>query len=435
MTKKKETRRFIGRKEYFGSLVFDMEVGDYIPFDSDATLIFEKSKRASLDNIYKHLEDNLEKKSFDTFIELSKSVGLLDPRGRFTGIFLPNAEADGRLSAPVKVYLSLTRECNLACAYCYNASGVPLPDELKTREVKDLIDQMADMGVFELSLGGGEPLLRKDFFEIVSHANKAGIQVEVSTNATVINSALAESIKDVDIRCLKISVPAASEKTYDAVRGVRSYRKAISGIEAVQSIEAAPFYFYMLLIKDNISEIPGVIKMAERYRADKIVFDEVMPSGRAEQNRSLLFNAEEAIDAYNKIFSFMQMSRVRMETPNRVPPGGKRRIVEGFGCDCGRLIIHIDSTGKVAPSGFLHERLPCGNIRDKMLKEIWESAPALRSLRKLEGEKICLECDFFRSCRGGCRGRTLLTLHDLELPDPFCPVAMEKEKERKVRRA
>ncbi|MCD6309066.1 MAG: hypothetical protein J7M18_00005, partial [Candidatus Eremiobacteraeota bacterium] len=90
MKKKKKDRdlkRFVGRKEYFGSLIFDREIGDWIPFDQDATIIFEKSKRSSIDNIYKKLEDKLERKSFDTFIKLSKIVKIFNSKENFTRNF------------------------------------------------------------------------------------------------------------------------------------------------------------------------------------------------------------------------------------------------------------------------------------------------------------------------------------------------------------
>ena len=100
----------------------------------------------------------------------------------------------GGLDAPICLTWELTYACNLACVHCLSSSGRRDPKELSTAEAKDLIDQLAALQVFYVNIGGGEPMLRKDFFEIVEHSVTNGVGVKFSTNGTYLDRAAAERL-------------------------------------------------------------------------------------------------------------------------------------------------------------------------------------------------------------------------------------------------
>ncbi|MBI3929686.1 MAG: radical SAM protein [Armatimonadetes bacterium] len=418
---------FVARKEYFGCLVYDRKNSDYIPFDREATEIFELSLTRSGDEIYREIAGHVTRQSFDTFMQLCSSIELFR-NGTFQGVFI-NADypESKHLTAPTMVYLQTTRYCNLACKHCWADAGTARPRELTILEVRDLLDQMSAMGCYKLQLGGGEPLGRGDWYDIIKYANDRGIVVSIATNATMATKAVAAKLGELKIDEIKVSLEAASEKSYDYIRSERAYRKAIRGIKNLKELTDAPIYFHTVLQRDNLTEIPALVKQAEKFKVDRIVFDTVVPVGRAKENPRLLLTPEEANNALDLARRIGQTARVEVEVRGKVPPPyQKKRVFEGFGSEDGRLHCHISSEGVVSASGFVSHLLPAGNLREKSLKEIWESGHGFKVLRTNPGNNICKTCDYFRSCRGGSRSRTYATLGALTEPDPLCLIAKEK---------
>ncbi len=418
---------FVARREYFGCLIYDRAHSDYIPFDQDATEIFLRSQTQTLDEIYRDLSEKVTRQSFDQFIQLCSSIELMK-NGTFQGTFIESTSHERlkHLSAPTMVYLQLTRYCNLACKHCWAEAGVARPRELTILEVRDLIDQMAAMGTFKLRLGGGEPLGRGDWADIVAHANSRGIRVSLSTNATMATKAVAERLAELDIESIKVSLEAGSEKSYDYIRGDRAYRKAIRGIKNLIELSKAPVYFHVVLQKDNLTEIPSLVKTAEKHGVSRIVFDVVVPVGRAKENPRILLTPDEASSALDLARRIGETSRVEVEVAARVPPPyQKKRVFEGFGCECGHVHCHISSEGVVSAGGFVSHLLPGGSIREKPLADLWENGQGFKLLRGNPGNNVCKRCNYYRSCRGGCRTRTYATIAALTEPDPLCLIARD----------
>lgn len=422
------TAPFVARREYFGCLIYDRKRRDYIPFDRDALHIFKRSTEVSSDEVFRELAGKVTRQSFDTFVQLCASIDLMKD-GAFQGVFLGNEVADRvqHLSAPTRVHLQLTRYCNLACRHCWADAGAARPRELTILEVRNLLDQMAEMGTYKLQLGGGEPLGRGDVFDILEHANSRGISVGLSTNATMATRAVAQRLGELEVESLKVSMEAGSEKSYDYIRNDRAYRKAIRGIKNLKELcPKADLFFHVVLQRDNLTEIPALVKQAEKLEVSRIVFDVVVPVGRAKENPRVLLTTDEALHAMDLARRIGQTSRIDVEVLGQVPPPvRKKRAFEGFGCECGQLHCHVTSDGVVSASGFVSGTLPAGNVREMPLKEIWNSGHGLKLLRSNPGNNICKSCEHFRSCRGGCRSRTYATLSALTEPDPLSQIARE----------
>ena len=143
-------KRFTIREEYFGSLIYDSEKKDYIPFDEEATLFFKKSSEGiSLADIYSQYLNNKTEQNFKTFVNLCKSVGLLNDNDIFDGIFISRKNTDENkkcLSAPLKVHLQVTNECPLKCRHCSQISREPRENELTFEEISHLISDLSEMG-------------------------------------------------------------------------------------------------------------------------------------------------------------------------------------------------------------------------------------------------------------------------------------------------
>jgi radical SAM protein with 4Fe4S-binding SPASM domain len=406
--------------------VFDRKNSDYIAFDHEAREIFEASLTQSLDEIYQRVADSTTRQSFDTFIQLCSSIGLFD-NGVFQGANVNNADdALSTLTAPIQVNFQPTRYNNLAQKHCWAGSGEPRARELTILEVKNLLDQMAGLGIFKIRLDGGEPLGRGDCFEIIEYANSKGIKVSLATNATMATKAVAGKLGELDIADIEVSLDASSEKGYDYIAGVRSYRKAMRGIRNLKDAVDAPLYFKSTIQRDNLTEIPALVKQAEKHNVSKIIFTTVIPVGRARENPKILLSAEEINNALDLAKRIGQNSRIGIETPGKVPPPyGQKRLFEGFGSEEGHVTCYVASDGTVSPSGLLVDTMPAGNIREKTLREIWQSSTTFKNIRSAPGNPVCNACDYFRSCRGGSRARAYVTLGSLTEPDPICSIASE----------
>ncbi len=426
MTRNPATAPFVSRNEYFGCLVFDRRNSDYIAFDEEAAEIFEASKDGTLDEVYQKVAHSTTRQSFDTFVGLCSSIGLFVD-GTFQGATLDNTSPDlNCLTAPIQVYFQPTKYCNLACKHCWADAGQPRAREMTILEVKNMLDQMAALGVFKLRLGGGEPLGRGDCFDIIEYANSKGIRVSLATNATMATKAVAARLGELDIDEIKISLDASSEKSYDYIRSERSYRKAMRGIKNLKDSVDAPIYFHTVLQRDNLTEIPALVKTAEKMNVDRIVFATIIPTGRARENPKSLLTVEEINSALDLAKRIGQSSRIKIETPNKVPPAySQKRLFEGFGSDEGNVSCHVASDGTVSPSGLLSDLLPGGNIKETSLAEIWQKSTAFKNIRSAPGNPVCNSCDYFRSCRGGSRARTYVSIGSLTEPDPVCSIANE----------
>lgn len=378
--------RFVARPEYFGCLVYDRMRADYIPFDQDATDIFRLVGRKSLSQVAELLESRIRGASLQTFVQLCQSIGLTDSESKFTGVFLDGVSPpQGRLSAPTRVHFSCTNACNFRCNHCFSSSGNPLVGELTTPEIARFIDELADMGCLELSLGGGEPLMRADLPEIIRKANHRGVSIRISTNAVAATTEIVETLQDVRIAEFKVSMEGASDSVYDAVRGeAGAFRAALQGIENLRTLNV-PFYLHRVFMKPNASELVDLVALATKLAADKLVLETVMPVGRAAAHPELLLTQEETNRLWEEAAAFE--TQIPLKAPHKVP------FITPFfkvGCECGNLTCHIDPRGNVSPTGFVRDKITAGNLRRQSFREIWNTAEAFTQFRSFCPDSRCL---------------------------------------------
>jgi len=413
--------RFIMRREFFGALIYDSEVCDYIPFDKEAEEIFLQLNTTPWDALVEKWGNRFSPHYLSTFIKLCQNSGIVDSRYRFTPYILPNTQKSGYLSAPIKIHLQLTKACSLNCIYCFSNSGTPSVDELTTEEIFKLIDDMSEIGCYYLSLGGGEPLLREDLSSIIRYANQKKIAVSLSTNATVITTKMIEELKEVKLRKLKISFPGASQKSYDFLRNKNAYKRAIKGIALLKEHLSTPIFLHSIISKYNISELPSLVRLAESLEVGTVRFDFMLPVGRAFFLRDAMLSPQEALGIRRMAMKLQEHTSIRLLFPS-IPFKTKRRgLYKGFGCIGGTEVCFINSQGFLYPCGFLEGKLPAFNIKKNSIKTLWIEDPSLRLMRNLIGNLQCKECEYLSTCRGGCRARALFTLSNLNLPDIYCP--------------
>ena len=133
------------------------------------------------------------------------------------------------LDAPICLTWELTYACNLACVHCLSSSGRRDPMELTPAEARHVVDELADMKVFYVNIGGGEPMLRPDFFDLVGYAVDQKVGVKFSTNGTRLTAERARRLAAMDYVDVQVSIDGALASTNDAVRGEGSFAAARTG--------------------------------------------------------------------------------------------------------------------------------------------------------------------------------------------------------------
>src|SRR3954465_587807 len=180
------------------------------------------------------------------------------------------------LDAPICLTWELTYACNLACVHCLSSSGRRDPRELTTAECKQVIDELERMQVFYVNIGGGEPTVRKDFWELVEYATAHHVGVKFSTNGSRIDADRASWIRASDYVDVQISLDGATPEVNDRVRGAGSYDPAI---RAMEHLSGTGFKLSVVVTRENASQLDDFKAIADRYGAT-LRLTRLRPSGR-----------------------------------------------------------------------------------------------------------------------------------------------------------
>jgi radical SAM protein with 4Fe4S-binding SPASM domain len=351
--------------------------------------------------------------------------------------------------APFLVVWNYTYLCNLRCKHCYASAGKPHPNELTTEEAKKVVEKFADAGVNIIAFSGGEPLMRKDFYEIAKLARDHGIFTAVATNATLITKEIAKKLKETGIGYVQISLDGARPETHDNFRGILGvFEKTIRGIK--NCVEEGIFVeVSTTATKFTYKEIPEVIDLCEKLGVNWWMMYNFVPTGRGRfiiENDLTPKEREELLKFLWKrlregrrmqvLSTAPQFARVALQMEEQYGKESKEIVVPTHfynphlhgqllnlsefigGCGAGRFYCALDPDGTITPCVFFP--LPVGNIREDDFEEIWDNHPVfwdLRNREKLKGH--CGECEFKYVC-GGCRARGYGYFGDYLAPDPGC---------------
>ena len=351
---------------------------------------------------------------------------------------------------PKWIAWEITRRCNLRCVHCRSSSEMEIqghPD-FSLEEAYRLIDDIVSYAQPVVVLSGGEPLTRKDVFDIAQYGTDKGLRMCLATNGTLVTDETCEKIKQSGIRIVSLSLDGADETVHD---DFRSQKGAFAGtINAAHLFKkhGIEFIINSSFTKRNQEQIPQVYRLAKELGATAWYMFMIVPTGRGEEIMNELISRED----YDKILDWhydMEKEedlllvrptcaphyyRVQLQ---RAKEGGekvKRRTLKfstggSKGCLAGQLICLIDVDGNVLPCSYFN--LPAGNVREKSFKEIWENSDLFKDLRDFKKYKgRCGSCEFVNVC-GGCRARAYSVYGDYLEEEPFCshvPKRMEREK-------
>jgi [mycofactocin precursor peptide]-tyrosine decarboxylase / 3-amino-5-[(4-hydroxyphenyl)methyl]-4,4-dimethylpyrrolidin-2-one synthase len=326
----------------------------------------------------------------------------------------------GGLDAPICLTWELTYACNLACVHCLSSSGRRDPRELSTDEAKAVLDELGRLQVFYINIGGGEPMIRKDFFELVTYAVDHGIGVKFSTNGTYLDAAAASRLAAMDYLDVQISLDGIDAATNDHVRGGGSYDAARRAMDHLAAAEFGPFKLSIVVTRHNVDQLDDFKALADSYGAQLRV-TRLRPSGRGVESwHELHPTAEQQLQIYRWLLAHGEGvltgdSFFHLNALGEPLPGLNM-------CGAGRVVCLIDPIGEVYACPFvIHDEFRAGSVRDEGgFTSIWRESELFLSLRQPQSAGACASCGSYDACQGGCMAAKFFTGLPLDGPDPEC---------------
>ena len=326
----------------------------------------------------------------------------------------------GGLDAPICLTWEITYACNLQCVHCLSSSGTRDPRELSTDQAKAVLDELRDLQVFYINIGGGEPMIRKDFFEILEHAETNNIGVKFSTNGTYITAENASRLAAMNYLDIQISLDGVDAITNDAVRGKGSYATAIAAMNHLRDANFGQFKISVVVTRHNVDQLDAFKALADSYGA-QLRITRLRPSGRGADTWDELHPTQQQ---QRQIYDWL------MKHGENVLTGDSFFHLNAFGeslpglnlCGAGRVVCLIDPIGDVYACPFvIHDQFKAGSLlSDGGFTKVWKESDLFLSLREPESEGACSACGSYDACQGGCMAAKFFTGIPLDGPDPEC---------------
>ena len=324
------------------------------------------------------------------------------------------------LAAPICLTWELTYACNLACVHCLSSSGRRDPRELSTAQCRELIDEMERMQVFYVNIGGGEPTVRPDFWDLVGYATAHHVGVKFSTNGVKITPSVARRLARSDYVDVQISLDGATAEVNDAVRGAGSYATALRAMRNLADAGFRGFKISVVVTRHNVGQLGELKAIADGYGA-QLRLTRLRPSGRG---ADVWHDLHPTADQQRQLYDWLMAHGEQVLTGDSFfhlnAHGG---ALPGLGmCGAGRVVCLIDPVGDVYACPFtIHEEFLAGNVREPGgFARVWRESELFASLRRPQSGGACQSCGAFDSCRGGCMAAKFFTGLPLDGPDPEC---------------
>ncbi|MGH3189709.1 MAG: mycofactocin radical SAM maturase [Streptosporangiaceae bacterium] len=324
------------------------------------------------------------------------------------------------LDAPICLTWELTYACNLACVHCLSSSGRRDPRELSTAECRAVIDELEVMGVFYVNIGGGEPTVRPDFWDLVSYATEHRVGVKFSTNGVRITPSVASMLAASDYVDVQISLDGATAEVNDAVRGAGSFDMALRAARCLADASFRNFKISVVVTRHNVGQLDAFKVLADSLGA-QLRITRLRPSGRGAD----VWDALHPTAAQQRVVHAWLLAH-----GENVLTGDSFFHLAGYGqalpglnlCGAGRVVCLIDPVGDVYACPFaIHEEFLAGNVRlPGGFCAVWRESALFASLRVPSSAGACTSCSAYDACQGGCMAAKFFTGLPLDGPDPEC---------------
>jgi len=326
------------------------------------------------------------------------------------------------MDRPFALLAELTYRCPLHCPYCSNPLNLDgYTDELTTGEWLRVLAEGRDLGVLQLHLSGGEPLLRRDLAEIVSAASGLGLYTNLITSALGLSARRAGQLRDAGLDHVQISVQADEAVLSDRLAGTPSFERKLAAARLVKKL-GWPLTLNVVLHRHNLERIEAILGLAESLGADRIELANTQYYGWAWRNRGALLPRRDQLGraeavvraARDRLAGRMEIIYVLPDYYGRYP----KPCMGGWG----RRALTVAPNGDVLPCPTAHDLpLPRASVREHSVDWIWTSSAVFQRFRGTDWmAEPCRSCDRRETDFGGCRCQAFQLTGDAARTDPVC---------------
>jgi radical SAM protein with 4Fe4S-binding SPASM domain len=296
------------------------------------------------------------------------------------------------MGVPISVHMDVTYRCNERCVHCYldhEDHG-----EMTTVEIKGVLDQLAEAGVFFLTFSGGEVFLRRDFFEILEYARGLQFNVKIKTNAVMIREAEAQRIRALGVDTIQISIYSYRPEVHDAITKLPgSFERSIKAIRFMRD-QGLKVTIANVLMTWNRHDSDGLQKLAGELGVHYTLDPTITPMMDGNTSvLSLRIPGEELPEVFRNT-ALVPNTEEFCAPPRPVTSDD----LEGYSCSAGHSFCYISPYGDVFPC--VQFPLPTGNIRQQKFMDIWNHSPELKEVRSIKAKDltVCSSCSHVSSC-------------------------------------
>lgn len=301
-------------------------------------------------------------------------------------------------------------------------AGKAEEEELATEECLTLLDEMKALGTEMVILTGGEPLLRRDIYDIARYASDLGLWVVMGTNGVMVTDRVAKKMIECGVKGVGISIDSIDPQTHDEFRGgPDAWKHSVRALEVCKA-NGLEVLVQTTVMSSNYEEIPDLLRFAREKGAWSFNLYFLVQTGRgeamseltAEQSNTMLTNLVDWQDEFRPMLVRSKCAPQFKQIAYAMGRGG----LESGGCMAGTQYARITPGGDVTPCPYMTKI--AGNVREQTFTDIWNTSPVFQDLRdfsRLKGR--CGTCEFKELC-GGCRCRAYATYGDYLQEDPAC---------------
>ena len=302
-----------------------------------------------------------------------------------------NAKAT-EIGVPFSVQLDVTYRCNERCVHCYldhEDHG-----EMTLQEIKFLLDQLADAGVFFLTLSGGEVMMRMDFFEILEYARSLMFCVKIKTNAFMIREKHADRMRELGVQDIQISIYSHRPQVHDAITKLPgSLKRSVAAIRFLKS-RGLNVVVANVLMTQNMNDYAGVQGLARELGVKYTVDPTITP--KMDGDRSILSLGISSV-ALKEVFHNPDLIGP-IDEVCALPSADGETVLEQVPCSAGHSSCYVSPYGDVYPC--VQFPLPSGNVRRQRFIDIWRMSEQLSEVRtiRLRDLPTCSQCSHVGTC-------------------------------------
>src|SRR5579859_6802328 len=332
---------------------------------------------------------------------------------------------------PLALIAELTHRCPLHCVYCSNPLELQSrANELDTQTWSRVFKEAAELGVLQADLTGGEPLARTDILELIRAARTSGLYVNLITSGLPLDELKLDALLAAGLDHLQLSFQGAREETAAAISGTKSHAQKLRVLQWLKTRRVAVTLNFVIH-RRNLDQLPEMLALAESSSATRVEFAHVQYYGWAFANRDALLPTREQLASSIDFFKRAQerlSGKIRIEF---VVPDYYAKYPKPCMGGWGRKLMLITPNGDALPchAARVIPGLKFENVKDRSLREIWESSGAFQKFRGESWmQEPCKSCDRRTQDLGGCRCQAFLLAGDAAATDPVCSLAPERPK-------